>query len=476
MARYARTVTDERKPARGGRSGSVGISGTSPGAAEHAKLFDAALSARASGRITDAARLFEQAQHYAEAAACWEEAGDLVRALESASRVPRDHALYASSARVAVTAARALKQASIEFDGFVEPWIKRGPRDTVDSEVLLSLGELYQSLGRTDEARAVYQRLLKSPFRADARARLDEIVFGKAQPAPRKSEPPRPPSLLDSADLALGTLAPGSVLAARYRLEEMLGQGGTATVFRATDLALEEEVALKLFTGPLDAENKARFRRELNVARKLAHEHILRIFELVLGQGVIGITMELVDGVTLDEFVEEGQCTLPERRDLLVQAVQAVAYAHRHGVIHRDIKPSNMLVSREAQLKVSDFGIAKACEDATITQSGSFHGTPFYVSPEQITSFKNVDHRADIYSLGVVAYELFTGRVPFEGHGLMEILIQHTKTEPPRPRDLVPELPRDLDALLLTLLEKSPDKRVQSCEELATKLSAIRLG
>ena len=97
------------------------------------------------------------------------------------------------------------------------------------------------------------------------------------------------------------------------------------------------------------------------------------------------------------------------------------------------------------------------------------------MSPEQITSFKSVDHRADIYSLGVVAYELFTGRVPFEGNGLMEILIQHTKAEPPKPRDLVPTLPRELEALLLTLLEKEPDRRVQSCDELASKLAAIRL-
>ena len=471
-------MADEGNPTRGGRAVGVGVSGGSLGAAEHAKLFDAALAARAKGRPAEAAVLFDKAQHYAEAAACWEEAGDLVKALESASRVPRDHALYASSARTAVAAAKALNKVDHEFDGFVQPWIKRGPRDTVDSEVLLSLGELYQSLGRIDDARAVYQRLLKSPFRSEARKRLDDLVFGRVKPPPAPPAPsdrPRHPSLLDSAELSLNTLAPGSILAARYRLEEMLGQGGTATVFRASDLALEEEVALKLFTGPFDAEAKARFRRELNVARKLAHEHILRIFELVLAHGITGITMELVDGVTLDEFVSEGECSLAERRDLLVQAAQAVAYAHKNGVIHRDLKPSNMLVSREAKLKVSDFGIAKACEDASITQSGSFHGTPFYVSPEQITSFKSVDHRADIYSLGVVAYELFTGRVPFEGNGLMEILIQHTKAEPPKPRDLVPTLPRELEALLLTLLEKEPDRRVQSCDELASKLAAIRL-
>lgn len=451
--------------------------------AEHlakGELFDAALAARAMGRLNEAAALFDQANHHAEAAACWHEANEYRRALESASRVPRDHALYPSCVRVAVEAASQLNQVNREFDMLVAPWIKRGPKDTNDSEVMLELGDLYRRLGRSDDARAVYQRLLRTTCHAEARARLDDLELGprrmspSAPPMRLSQRPPRNP-LLDSSELGLAGLGPGSVVAGRYRLDVPLGHGGTATVFKATDLALDEQVALKLFSSSNDAEQKARFRREINLARKLAHDNILRIFELVLANGIQGITMELIDGVTLDEFVDEARASYAERRDLLVQAARGIGYAHRHGVVHRDIKPNNLLVRRDGTLKVSDFGIAKAQEEASITVSGAFHGTPYYVSPEQITNFKSVDHRADIYSFGVVAYELFCGRVPFEGSTVVEILVKHTKNAPEPPRKLSPQLPAPLEELLLSMLAKAPDQRPSSCDEIADRLETIPL-
>jgi tetratricopeptide (TPR) repeat protein len=454
---------------------------------ENGELFDAALAARALGRPTEAAALFDQANHHAEAAACWQEAGDLKRSLDSAERVPRDHALYNSSARLAVEVAGQLNQVNQGFDQFVAHWVRRGPKDTHDSQVLLDLGDLYQRLGRKDDAKAVYQRLLKSTIKIEARQRLDALTFGP----PVNGPPPMPSeetqgdiaarasngsSLLDSSQVGMAALVPGATVAGRYRLEEPLGHGGTATVFRATDLALDEEVAIKLFTGPFDPEQKARFRREINLARKLSHENVLRIFELVLAEGVQGITMEYVDGVTLDVFVQDQNSSLGQRRALLVQAARAIGCAHRNNVVHRDIKPNNMLVRHDGVLKVTDFGIAKAYEDAAITMSGSFHGTPYYVSPEQIVDFKSVDHRADIYSFGVVAYEIFCGRVPFDGRTLVELLMQHTRAEPPPPRNIVPWLPVALEQLLLKLLSKRPEERVQSCDEVAEQLAAIPLG
>jgi serine/threonine protein kinase len=191
---------------------------------------------------------------------------------------------------------------------------------------------------------------------------------------------------------------------------------------------------------------------------------------------VQGITMELVDGVTLDIFVDESRASLGERRDLLVQAARGIGYAHRNGVVHRDIKPSNLLVRRDGAVKVGDFGIAKLHEEASITVSGAFHGTPYYVSPEQITNFKSVDARGDIYSLGVVAYELFTNRVPHDGNTVVEILVKHTKNEPEPPRKLMPQLPAQLDELLLSMLAKRPEQRPQSCDEVADRLEAIALG
>jgi serine/threonine protein kinase len=360
----------------------------------------------------------------------------------------------------------------------------------------------------------VYQRLLKSTLKGQARSRLDELQFGSqtnlpavkprssaglpavsagsvfpspnternhpSVPPPPARVPPRQSlvpsgSLLDSTELGVYSLGPGSVVAGRYRLESPLGQGGSAIVFKATDMALDEDVAIKLFTASTDPEQKARFRREINLARKLAHDHILRIFELVLAKNVQGITMELIDGVTLDMFVDESRASLAERRDLLVQATRAVGYAHRHGVVHRDLKPSNLLVRRDGVVKVGDFGIAKLHEEASITVSGSFHGTPYYVSPEQITNFKNVDGRGDIYSIGVVAYELFTNRVPFDGNTVVEILVKHTKNVPEPPRKIMPQLPQALEDLLLAMLAKDPKKRPQSCDEVADRLQAIAL-
>jgi tetratricopeptide (TPR) repeat protein len=475
--------------------------------AEHlsrGELFDAALAARAMGRPTEAAALFDQANHHAEAAACWQEAGDLKRALESVSRVHPTHALYPSSARLAVEVAAQLNEIHRDFDGFVTPWVRRGPKDTYDGEILLELGDLYRRLGRGDDARNIYQRLLKTTLKGQARGRLDELQFGSQTNLPRvvstaavpttERHPPSPaaargaprqapqrvsrppPSLLDSSELGVYSLGPGSVVAGRYRLESPLGQGGSAVVFRATDMALDEQVAIKLFTASADPEQKARFRREINLARKLAHDHILRIFELVLAKNVQGITMELVDGVTLDIFVDESRASLGERRDLLVQAARGIGYAHRNGVVHRDIKPSNLLVRRDGAVKVGDFGIAKLHEEASITVSGAFHGTPYYVSPEQITNFKSVDARGDIYSLGVVAYELFTNRVPHDGNTVVEILVKHTKNEPEPPRKLMPQLPAQLDELLLSMLAKRPEQRPQSCDEVADRLEAIALG
>jgi tetratricopeptide (TPR) repeat protein len=469
------------------------------------ELFDAALAARAMGRPTEAAALFDQANHHAEAAACWQEAGDLKRALESVSRVHPTHALYPSSARLAVEVAAQLNQINRDFDSFVTPWLRRGPKDTYDSEILLELGDLYRRLGRSEDARSVYQRLLKTTLKGQARSRLDELSFGsqtnlpavKPPPAPNpfgpspnternhpSLPPPRAPqrhslppggSLLDSSELGVHSLGPGSVIAGRYRLEGPLGSGGSAIVFQATDMALDEEVAIKLFTASTDPEQKARFRREINLARKLAHDHILRIFELVLAKNVQGITMELVDGVTLDVFVDESRASFAERRDLLVQAARGVGYAHRHGVVHRDIKPSNLLVRRDGVVKVGDFGIAKLHEEASITVSGSFHGTPYYVSPEQITNFKSVDARGDIYSLGVVAYELFTNRVPHDGNTVVEILVKHTRNEVEPPRKIMPQLPQALEDLLLGMLAKQPDKRPQTIDEVADRLEALSL-
>jgi len=482
------------------------------------ETYDAALAARAMGDLVQAAELFERVRRFAEASACWLEAKEYRRCIRCTGQVPPDHALYPSCARLAVEAAVQLNEVNAQVANVLAPWRKKGPRDTCDEEVFRELGDLYARLGRVAEARAVYDQIAKGanlgasqglrvlnphePESGRPEARAPSPSPARNAPLPSASSrglppvtpprgaaasassrglppaaPPPPPSLGSQLAPRLSEPPPavGSLLAQRYRLEQLLGAGATATVYMAHDLALDQPVAIKLFAGALDDEAKARFRREISLARKLAHDHIVRIFDLVLAPNTQGLTMELVEGVTLNEHMKRAPLSLHARRDLLLQAVSAFDYAHRHGVVHRDIKPENMLVTKAGTLKVTDFGIAKACEEATITQTGAFGGTPYYVAPEQITNFREVDHRADIYSLGVVAYELFVGRPPFEGETVIELLMQHANTPPPAPRSFAPALPASLDALLLKLLQKNPADRIQSCRELEVQLGAIDL-
>ncbi len=496
------------------------------------EIYDAALASRAMGDLIQAAELFERVRRFAEAAACWLEAKEYRRCIRCTAQVPADHALYPSCARLAVEAAVQLNEVSAQVASVLAPWRNKGPRDTCDEEVFRELAELYARLGRGDESRGVYRQIAggvdlvavqgmralsidgteldrggaggvaqpstssrgvppvttgrgsgsSASFRGlppVTAARGSGSSRGSSRgfpPATRPGSPPRPVASPLGSRCSDPPPAVGSLLAQRYRLEQLLGAGATATVYRAYDLALDQSVAIKLFAGALEDESKARFRREISLARKLAHDHIVRIFDVVLAPNIQGLTMELVEGVTLNQHMKRAPLSLMARRELLLQAVRAFDYAHRHGVVHRDIKPENMLVTREGRLKVTDFGIAKACEEATITQTGAFGGTPYYVAPEQITNFREVDHRADIYSLGVVAYELFVGRPPFQGETVIELLMQHANTAVPAPRKFAPALSESLDALLLKLLQKNPADRVQSCSDLEAQLAAIELA
>jgi serine/threonine-protein kinase len=448
------------------------------------ELYDAALATRAAGDPHQAAELFEQSQHHAEAAACWFEAREPKRCLDNASKVSRGHALYPSCARLAVQAAALLNQVPAQLEGIVAHWRSCGPRDTYDGELFLQLGDLFAGAGQRAVARSVYEQVLSIDRGAagERLAKLDrdpqgrsmpEAIAATGEPATPSGKPAAPSVAHDPFEDDPPGL--GSMIAGRYHLEDYLGQGGSATVYRAWDLALGQTIALKVFSGPFDHERQARFKREINLARKFSHDNIVRIFDLVLADKLQGITMELIEGVTLSDFVRKHACSLGARRQLLIQAAAALGYAHSHGVIHRDVKPDNLLVTAGALLKVTDFGIAKAHEETSITMSGVFAGTPYYVAPEQVSSFKNVDHRADIYSLGVVAYELFAGVAPFEGKNMLEILAKHAYEAPRSPRAIEQRLPLELSELLLHALEKVPAKRVQSCEEFSARLAAIDL-
>jgi serine/threonine protein kinase len=266
----------------------------------------------------------------------------------------------------------------------------------------------------------------------------------------------------------------------QLEIKALVGQGGMGVVYRARQPRLDRDVALKLLppeqtSDPSFAE---RFLREARAMARLAHPNIVAVHDFGESDGLCWLLMDFVDGVNLREALRAGG--LPPEKALAVvpQLCNALQYAHDEGVVHRDIKPENVLLDRQGRVKIADFGLAKlgGPQDVTLTGERQVFGTPHYMAPEQMESACDVDHRADIYSLGVVAYELFTGRVPFEGHTVVEILVKHTKAEPEPPRKLAPSLPQQLEELLLSLLAKSPDKRPQTCDELADTLETIALA
>jgi serine/threonine-protein kinase len=270
-----------------------------------------------------------------------------------------------------------------------------------------------------------------------------------------------------------GNLIEGAIVANRYVIEKKLGQGGMAAVYRALDLELNERVAVKVFAERSDEQLIQRFKQELSLSRKLAHPNIVRLHDMGTHEGFKFITMELLEGSDLGALLGGKALELAVGLRYLIQACQGLAVAHEAGVVHRDIKPDNFFVTKQGVLKVMDFGIAKGTEKAKLTVAGFVAGTPAYMSPEQINNFTEVTQLSDIYALGIVAYEIFVGAVPFESSQLIQILRMHLMDTPVPPRQKNPAIPQELEALILRQLEKDPARRIQTCRELGARLQQL---
>jgi serine/threonine-protein kinase len=272
------------------------------------------------------------------------------------------------------------------------------------------------------------------------------------------------------------TLAPGTAFGTRYRIESLLGEGGMGAVYRAYDTELGRTVALKLVRPELatSPQTMQRFKQELLLASKISHKNILRIHDLGDAGGVKFITMALVEGTDLSGVIEKGG-RLPFDRALKFtrQLCSALEAAHSEGVVHRDLKPQNILIDQSDNIYVSDFGLAKSLEaEATMmTRSGQILGTPRYMSPEQVEA-RDVDHRADIYSMGLIIYEMFTADIPFRGESAMQLMYQRVTAEPQDPRTIFPEMPDYLATIILKCLERDPAKRYQTAREVLDDLDA----
>ena len=277
-------------------------------------------------------------------------------------------------------------------------------------------------------------------------------------------------------------------LANRYELGEPIGRGGMADVFEAFDTRLNRTVAIKILRSDLahDPAFIARFRKEAQAAAALNHPTIVAVYDTgedIYGEGraatnVPYIVMEYVDGTTLRDIIKSGRKLPPERGLRIIAGVlDALAYSHRHGIIHRDIKPANIMIARSGEIKVMDFGIARALADASNTMTGgqTVMGTAQYLSPEQAKG-ETVDARSDLYSAGVLLYELLTGRPPFSGESPVSIAYQHVSEIPTYPSEIDPAIPKSVDSVVMHALNKAAKDRYQSAEEFQADVERIMSG
>lgn len=448
-------------------------------------LKDAARIAWQQGQLQEAADLSTQGGHHYECALCYIEMRDVSQALFHLVRVPTDHPEYRDAVRRAIAAANATHQMDMRLDRFLAPWLQTAPVDDAEVETLLGLASLFEVHAMNDNAHdALTKAFVARPKDPTIARRLSRAAAGNAAvPATDIAEEMGFRRALwrgrDDDDTSDGEalLEPGATIAERWVLEDIIGRGGMAMVFRARDLELGQVVAIKVFTQLVkNQEAEARFKREVALSRELTHRNVIRVFDIGRIHGHHFITMELLNGYDLDTYLVPGvPFELSTGVHYIIQACAGLHHAHERGIVHRDIKPANFFIDETGVLKVMDFGIARhtrANSEQRVTETGMILGTPEYISPEQITDFGQVGPSTDLYALGVILFQLATGRVPFDGDKPVDTLMAHIHHPPPQPRAFNPMLSVQLQTIILRLLEKRPQDRYANAKEVALALKA----
>lgn len=269
----------------------------------------------------------------------------------------------------------------------------------------------------------------------------------------------------------------GKSINGRYKILELIGGGGMSNVYLAHDMILDRDIAIKILRYDFSNEEelRRRFQREALSTTSLAHPHIVNIFDVGEEGSLHYLVMEYVPGKTLKEYIIDNSPVAPEQAvKIMKQLASALAHAHQNQIVHRDIKPQNILMDAEGNVKISDFGIAMALSATSYTQTNSVLGTVHYLSPEQARG-GTANKKSDIYSLGIVMFELLTGKLPFSGESAVSIALKHLQTETPSLREVVPNLPQSLENVVLKATAKNPQHRYQSANEMEEDLSTVLL-
>ncbi|MEE9501831.1 MAG: protein kinase [Candidatus Aminicenantaceae bacterium] len=303
----------------------------------------------------------------------------------------------------------------------------------------------------------------------------DTIYCGKCA-TPLQSKDGVPLSQTHTLQIPTKVLLRGSTFANRYDVLEELGRGGMGRVYKVFDKRIKDEVALKLLRPDIadDPQVVERFSNELKFARKIVHKNVGRMYDLGEAEGVLYITMEFVPGEDLKAFIKRaGQLSIGKTIAIVEQVCEGLVEAHKLGVVHRDLKPQNIMIDKSGNAHIMDFGIARSLSAEGITDVGVIIGTSEYMSPEQVGG-EEIDQRSDLYSLGIILYEMVSWRVPFQADSAFAVGMKHKSEKPLDPQTINPQIPDSLNRMIIRCLEKEKERRFQSAEEILSELKVIQ--